>query len=174
MLELSVGAAGEACTAYGGEFIFGPTMDLSFALDIPVSEKWSLKPSLGHSILLGNTIGIMLQDSMGDSGEGYGFANVALMGQYHTSSGIILGAGPSFNITTINSTYESLEAPNNPKIKPFDYGVRALAAKDFGEKWRLGVQTNIGLRNMLIQYPEQGISGSCHFYTLSILAARLF
>ena len=90
-----------------------------------------------------------------------------------------IGFGPAVYITEGENTYYIDADPFDPrdglvKIKPWDIGVRASLTKDYGKHWSIGILTNIGLRDMLYQYPDVGITGHTHLFSLCLTVGYRF
>ena len=53
--------------------------------------------------------------------------------------------------------------------------VKGLATEfSFGLDWRIGALANVGLRDMLYQYPDVGITGHTHLFSLCFTAGYRF
>lgn len=177
VLELGAGLSVESYSA-SGKCVKGLATEFNFGLDILVDDKWSVMPEIGHNIMLGDAwYALQGYDGL-DSGV-FSFYNAAVLGRYRLDDGVAVGFGPAIYITEGKDTYYIDADPSDPreglvKIKPWDFGLRATLTKDYGKHWRLGALANIGLRNMLCQYPEFGVSGNTHLFSFCLTAGFRF
>lgn len=177
VLEIGTGLSVEANSGYG-ECVKGLATELSFGLDIRLDEKWSMMPQIGHNIMFGDAW-YLFRGYIGADYDVFSFYNASILGRYKLDDGIAVGFGPAVFITEGESTYYIDADPSDPrnslvKIKPWDFGFRASLTNEFGKHWRLGVLANIGLRDMLYQYPDFGITGHTHLFSLCITAGFRF
>ncbi len=177
VLEVGAGLSLEVLSGYG-ELMPGLATELNFGLEIRVDDKWSVMPQIGHNTMIGAAWYLFLGYVGGDI-DVYSFFNTAVLGRYKLDDGLALGFGPAFYITEGEDTYYIDSNPFDPraglvKIKPWDFGLRATVTKDYGEHWRIGALANVGLRNMLIQYPDVGISGHTYLFSYCFTAGFRF
>ena len=177
VLELGAGLSVEANSGYG-ECVKGLATEFSFGLDIRLDDKWSVMPQIGHNIMFGDAW-YLFRGYIGADYDVFSFYNAAVLGRYRLDDGVAVGFGPAIYITEGKDTYYIDADPSDPreglvKIKPWDFGLRATLTKDYGKHWRLGALANIGLRNMLCQYPEYRVSGNTHLFSFCLTAGFRF
>ena len=177
VLEIGAGLSVEANSGYG-ECVKGLATEFSFGLDIRLDDKWSVMPQIGHNIMFGDAW-YLFRRYDGFDYDVYSFYNASVLGRYKLDSGVAVGFGPAIYITEMEDAYyidADFSDPRNSlvKIKPWDFGLRAALTKDYGKHWRIGVLANVGLRNMLYQYPDVGITGHTHLFSLCFTAGFRF
>ena len=177
VLEIGTGLSVEANSGYG-ECVKGLATELSFGLDIRLDEKWSMMPQIGHNIMFGDAW-YLFRGYIGADYDVLSFYNASVLGRYKLDDGVAVGFGPAVFITEGESTYYIDADPSDPrgglvKIKPWDFGFRAALTNDYGKHWRLGVLANVGLRDMLYQHPDVGITGHTHLFSLCITGGFRF
>ena len=177
IIEIGAGLSVEADSGYG-ERVNGLATELSIGLDIRLDERWSVMPQVGHNVMFGDAW-YLFQNYVGADYDVYSFYNAAVLGRYRFGDGMSIGFGPAYYLTEGESTYYIDADPSDPrnhldKIKPWDFGVRASVAWDYGKHWRFGALANVGMRNMLCQYPEYGITGRTHLYSFCLTAGFRF
>lgn len=177
VLELGAGLSVEADSGYG-ECVKGLATEFSFGLDIRLDGKWSVMPQIGHNIMFGDAW-YLFRGYIGADYDVYSFYNASVLGRFKLDDGVAVGFGPAIYITEGKDTYYIDADPSDPreglvKIKPWDFGLRAALTKDYGKHWRIGVLANVGLRNMLYQYPDVGITGHTHLFSLCFTAGFRF
>lgn len=150
----------------------GLASELSFGIDWQLNEKLSVMPSIGGNIILGH----FLSPRDGEAFDyTHAFANAAVLFLYHTGKGISICLGPAIYCDLKKDVYFSdLEIGGKQTLNPFDYGLKAKISKDLGKHWLLGVQADLGLRNMLVQYPEYCITGTDHLYSFYVITGFRF
>lgn len=177
VLEIGAGLSVEAYSGYG-ECVKGLATELGFGLDIRLDDKWSVMPQIGHNIMFGDAW-YLFRGYVGADYDVFSFYNAAVLGRFKLNDGVAIGLGPAVYITEGKSTYYIDADPSDPrdglvKIKPWDIGLRAALTKDYGRHWRIGALANVGLRNMLCQYPDVGIAGRTHLFSLCVTAGFRF
>ena len=177
VLGIGAGLSVEADSGYG-ECVKGLATELCFGLDIRLDEKWSVMPQIGYNIMFGDAR-YFFRGYDGADSDVYSFCNAAVLGRYKLDDGVAVGFGPAIYITEGKYTYFIDADPLDPlnsltKIKPWDFGLRAALTKDYGKHWRIGAIANVGLRNMLYQYPDIGITGHTHLFSLCVTAGFRF
>ena len=177
VVEMGAGLSIENKSGYG-ETVYGLATMISVGLDIRVDEKWSIMPSVGHNTMFGDAIQLF-SGAIGSDFDVFDFFNAAILGRLHSDGGITIGFGPVAFLRAHHSTYYIDWDPDDPrngleKIKPWDLGLRATFDKELSRHWTLGAQFNAGLRNMMIQYPSAGISGTMHLFSLTFTAGYRF
>ena len=177
VLEIGAGLSVEANSGYG-ECVKGLATEFSFGLDIRLDDKWSVMPQIGHNIMFGDAL-YLFRGYIGADYDVYSFYNASILGRYKLDNGVAVGFGPAIYITEGKDTYYIDADPSDPreglvKIKPWDFGLRAALTKDYGKHWRIGALANVGLRDMLYQYPDVGITGHTHLFSLCFTAGFRF
>ncbi len=177
VLEIGAGLSLEAKSGYG-EYVKGLATELSFGLDIRLDDKWSVMPQIGHNLMIGDAW-YLIRGYIGADYDVYSFYNAAVLGRYWFGNRLAIGFGPAVYITGGKYTYYIDADPSDPrsglvKIKPWDFGLRAAFTKDYGKHWRIGALANVGLRDMLYQYPDVGITGHTHLFSLYFIAGFRF
>lgn len=177
VLEIGAGLSLEANSGYG-ECVKGLATEFSFGLDIRLDDKWSVMPQIGHNIMFGDAW-YLFRGYIGADYDVYSFYNASILGRYKLDNGVAVGFGPAIYITEGKDTYYIDADPSDPreglvKIKPWDFGLRAALTKDYGKHWRIGALANVGLRDMLYQYPDVGITGHTRLFSLCFTAGFRF
>lgn len=177
VLEIGAGLSVEANSGYG-ECVKGLATEFSFGLDIRLDDKWSVMPQIGHNIMFGDAW-YLFRGYIGADYDVYCFYNASILGRYKLDNGVAVGFGPAIYITEGKDTYYIDADPSDPreglvKIKPWDYGLRVALTKDYGKHWRIGALANVGLRDMLYQYPDVGITGHTRLFSLCFTAGFRF
>lgn len=169
VLEVGAGLSVKTNSGYG-ESVNGLATEFTLGLEIRLDDKWSVMPQIGHNLMLNDLKGLF-GDYLGGDPDYFSFYNAAVLGRYKLEDGVAIGFGPAFYIIEDKDTYYIDADPSDPrngraKLKPWDFGLRATLTKDCGKHWRIGALANVGLRNMLCQYPDAGVTGSTHLYSL--------
>ena len=177
VLEIGAGLSLEQ-NSYSGRWIPGLATEFNFGLEIRLDNKWSVMPQIGHNLMYGEVLHAVL-GYVGCDFDVYSFYNAAVLGRYRIKDGMAVGFGPAIYITGNNDTYYIDADPSDPlngrtKIKPLDLCVRTTLTWDLGEHWRIGALANIGLRNMMLQYPDIGVTGHTHLFSLCFIAGYRF
>ena len=177
VIEIGAGRSVEANSGYG-YCVPGLATELSLGLDIRIDDKWSVMPQIGHNAMFGDALHLFL-GYIGEDFDVYSFYNATILGRYWFKDDLAIGVGPAIYLTNGNDTYYIDADPSDPrngleKIKPWDFGIRAVLTKDCGKHWRIGALSNVGLRNMLYQYPEVGITGHTHLFSFCFTAGFRF
>lgn len=177
VLEVGAGLSVKTNSGYG-ESVNGLATEFTLGLEIRLDDKWSVMPQIGHNLML-NDLKSLFGDYLGGDPDYFSFYNAAVLGRYKLEDGVAIGFGPAVYITEDRDTYYIDANPSDPrnglaKLKPWDFGLRATLTKDCGKHWRIGALANIGLRNMLCQYPDAGITGQTHLFSLCFTAGFRF
>lgn len=179
-IELGAGVSYETCNGYG-EPVSGLSTSLSAGLDIMLNENWSIMPTIGQYDYTGNPKEVF----QGYEGVDYDIISMfscAVLGNYHfdvNGKKFIVGLGPALYFIENTDKYYIDWDPNDPraglaKNKSKDWGLRASFARDLRKHWTIGINGNIGLGNVLIQYPDLGITGNNHLFSLNGFVAFKF
>lgn len=177
VIEIGAGLSVEADSGYG-ECVKGLSTELSLGLDIRIDDKWSVMPQIGLNAMLGDAW-YLFRGYVGADYDVFSFFNASVLGRYRLEDGLAIGFGPAVYITEGKTTYYIDANPSDPrvglvKIKPWDIGLRASLTKDYGKHWSIGVLANAGLRDMLYQYPDVGITGHTHLFSLCLTVGYRF
>lgn len=177
VLEVGAGLSVKTNSGYG-ESVNGLATEFTLGLEICLDDKWSVMPQIGHNLML-NDLKSLFADYDGSDPDYFSFYNAAVLGRYKLKDGVAIGFGPAVYITEDRDTYYIDANPSDSrnglaKLKPWDFGLRATLTKDCGKHWRIGALANIGLRNMLCQYPDAGITGQTHLFSLCFTAGFRF
>lgn len=177
IFEIGAGASLETRNGYG-ETVGGLATELSLGLDVLFSEKWSVMPSVGHNAMIGGGFGAFVR-RVGADADFHDFINAACLFRYHDARGMTIGFGPAVHVKYHEDTYYIDADPSDhrngkEKLKPFDIALRTSITEDVGKHWLFGVRADLGLRNMLMQYPDLGISGHDHLLSLYLVAGLRF
>ena len=113
---------------------------------------------------------------VGGDPDGLSLADVFMIGRYSLPAGrstAVFGLGPQVSFVTSNDTYYIDADPNDPidgktKFKKADIGIQPSAYLEFGRHWEVGIEGCVGLRNMMIQYPEYKRTGSIRMQTFIV------
>lgn len=147
---------------YGGK-TFGASfgrghlaMRLSYRLDVPLSDSWSIMPEVGAKFF---AEGLFLMGAVGADFDGFTYLDLTVNGCYHTAGGLILGLGPMLSYTLHPDRYYVDADPSDPiagefKNKRFLLSLHPSILFDSGKRWIYGVDAEIGLNNAMIQYPQ--------------------
>lgn len=139
----------------------GLATKLSYGLDIAISPSWSIMPSIGHQIL--NEY-IFHYGMVGGDYDIFEMATFSIAPRFH-KDGVIIGLGPYCSWIHDGDTYYIDADPSDPlnnktEIGSFDYGIQPSISFDVRKHWRFGVEAEIGLPNVMIQYPEYKMTGT--------------
>ena len=157
----------------------GATLFLSYGLDVRLSDQWSLMPGAGIRFQRGQIDRI---NNDGSDPDRMCLADVFVSARYHLSSdgaGIVVGLGPAFSFDTCHDTYFIDAYPSDPvngkeKFRRCDIGLRPSITFLNGEHFQWGFEGNIGLLNVMRQYPESGHTGSIHAHYLAVTCGWRF
>ena len=157
----------------------GIVLKLSYGLDIPIAGAWSVLPGIG---LRTQVADIRHFAWKGGDPDGLAYADAFLLTRYHlpssTGSRIAIHIGPDISYELTKENYYIDWDPSDPisgkrKYKPWDLGLLTGLTFSKGPHWQFGAEANIGLRNLLIQYPAQPTVNR-HFHTLMFTCGYRF
>ena len=149
----------------------GLALKLSYGLDIPVAGAWSTLPGIGLRVQAAD---IRHFGWDGGDPDGLLYADAFLLARYHmtpsSDSRIAIHFGPDFAYELSKETYYIDADPRDPlsgkrKYKPWDLGLMTGLTFEKGAHWQFGAEATLGLRNLLIQYPDLN-PGKRHFHTV--------
>ena len=157
----------------------GAVMRLSYGLDIPVAKEWSVMTGAGIRSQLSDILHI---GWVGGDPRFISYADLFLVARYHVAGDkgqdVIFGLGPDISIVTSPDTYYIDADPNDPRngketFKRYDVGLQPSVM--FRKKhFQWGFEANIGLLNVMEQYPEFNQTGSIHFYNVMAVCGFFF
>lgn len=190
-LTLGVAASAQESNLMIGAGLFGETgnrardvfpglaLRLSYGLDFQLSEKWSVMPGAGVFARQGeiNHLGWV-----GGDPEGMTMVDAFCQLRYHFESQgdrIVLGLGPQFSYMISPDRYYIDADPNDPlggkeKFEKWDIGLQPSLIFQTGKRFQWGFEANVGLRNMLHQYPEYNVTGRVHLHNLMFICGWRF
>lgn len=150
----------------------GMGQSLSVGVDIRMNNDWSISPSVGGILMLGDAWHL-LRGYDGCDYDIISMVDCSVLAKYHFDAGgcnYAFGFGPALYFNASDEHYYIDYDPYDPraglpKNKKADIGIRLAFDNELSQHWYLGLQANAGLRNMMIQYPECGIEGSKHLFT---------
>ncbi len=152
------------------------SMRLSYGLDIPVAENWSVIPEIGAKFYWE---GVFAIGAVGADFDGFTYWDLTVSGRYHTADGIILGLGPMLSYARRQDHYYIDADPwdplnGQPKNTRFNLSLRPSVLFGCGKHWHLGAEAEIGLTNAMVQYPELHHTGTRHLHALRFVACYRF
>lgn len=158
----------------------GVVLKFSYGLDIPVAGSWSVLPGIG---LRDQAADIRHARWYGGDPDGLLYADVFTLARWHFTSAdgtrTVFCIGPDLSYELSKETYYIDADPwddlsGKRKYKPWDIGLLAGIAFEKGSHWQFGAETCLGLRNLLIQYPDLYRTGTRHFHTLMFTCGYRF
>lgn len=149
----------------GNKNTIAAAVKLGYGLDIRLDNVYSLMPTVSlRTISEGLThIGLVGADY-----DGFVSLDLGLQSKFYISqSDLFLAIGPYFSIPLYRDTYyvdydPSAPIAGLPEFKRFDIGIQPGFYFELSKHLLFGLEANIGLRNMMIQYPEFDVTGSRH------------
>ena len=153
----------------------GAVLRLSYGLDIKLGGNWSVMPGVGTRTQIGNVNRI---GSVGGDMEEMSLADFFCQARYHFESPegkrMVVYIGPQFSYSTLPDTYYIDWDPSHPlagkeKFERWDVGLQPGIVIQSGKHWQWGIEASVGLRNMLLQYPELDVTGSVHLHNLMFI-----
>ena len=157
----------------------GLSLRLSYGLDFRLDEKWSVMPGAGVFARQGeiNHLGWV-----GGDPESMTMADAFCQLRYHFEAQgdrIVLGFGPQFSYMISPDHYYIDADPNDPlggkeRFEKWDIGLQPSLIFQTGKRFQWGFEANVGLRNMLHQYPEYDVTGRVHLHNLMFICGWRF
>ena len=165
---------------------------LEYGLDIKIKDAWSVMPGVAYQSLLDKSgfKQVFLDIDYSGAESSYSSETAALfcMARYcfeFNKTRLHLGVGPQVTINTNNPANQYGVATYNPqnpngslvgkqKLQRFGFDLVPSAVFTFWNHWLVGVEASIGLRNMMIQYPEHNCTGNVHLFTLMLTTGVAF
>ena len=149
---------------------------ISYGLDIYGSDRWSVMPEIGGKIYWE---GILAIGANGADFDGFTYLDFTVSGRYHLEDGTVLGLGPMLSYTWTPDRYHPNYDPmasisGKAKNKPFNLSIRPSMTFASKGHWHLGVEAEIGLLNVMVQYPEYDQTGNRHLHAIRFFATRVF
>lgn len=157
----------------------GIVLKLSYGLDIPVAGPWSALPGIG---LRTQVADIRHFSWKGGDPDGLTYADAFLLARYHltpsSGSRIALHLGPDISYELTKENYYIDWDPRDPlsgkrKYKPWDIGILTGLTFEKGSHWQFGAEATLGLRSLLLQYPNYPTANR-HFHTLMFTCGYRF
>lgn len=170
----------------------GLSTRLEYGLDIKVKDAWSVMPGVAYQSLRDKydfkQDFLDIDYSGGESSYSSGMAALFCMARYcfeFNKTKLHLGVGPQVTINTnhpANQYGVATYNPHNPKgslvgkqkLQRFGFDLVPSAVFTFWNHWLVGVEASIGLRNMMIQYPEHNCTGNIRLFTLMFTTGVAF
>ena len=177
-LQLGAGLFGE--TGRQARDVFpGLALRLSYGLDFRLDEKWSVMPGAGVFARQGE---IHHLGWVGGDPEAMTMADVFCQLRYHFEAQgdrIVLGLGPELSYMIAPDRYYIDADPMDPrggkeKFEKWDIGLQPSLIFQTGKRFQWGFEANVGVRNMLRQYPEYNVTGRVHLHNLLFICGWRF
>ena len=175
---LGVGLFGE--TGNRADNVFpGLALRLSYGLDLRLGEKWSVMPGAG---IQARQAEINHLGWVGGDPDGMTMADAFCQIRYHyewQDTDMVFGLGPQvFYMVTPDHYYIDADPddPRNGKEKfgKWDIGLQPALIFQTRKHFQWGFEANVGLRNMLHQYPEYNVTGSVHLHSFMFVCGWRF
>ena len=162
----------------------GLALRLSYGLDIPVAEKWSLMPGAGVKGQIADFFHSGWFGYIGTDNHTMVMGDLFCSARYHIDDKkgqIVYGLGPQLLYVIVPSKYPFCVIPTSNPEKPRErdpmsgqerfhrWGIALMPSVVFqrGEHWQWGFEASIGLNNMKVQYPYHSWStGSTYLHNL--------
>ena len=177
-LMLGVGLFGE--TGNRADNVFpGLSLRLSYGLDLRLGETWSVMPGAG---IQARQAEINLLGWEGGDPDGLAMADVFCQLRYHyewEGTDMVFGLGPQVFRVIVPDHYYIDADPNDPrdgkeKFEKWDIGLQPTLIFQTRKHFQWGFEANVGLRNMLRQYPEYNVTGSVHLHSFMFVCGWRF
>ena len=149
---------------------------LSYGLDIYCSDRWSVMPEAGGKFYWEGAFAI---GAVGADFNSFSYLDFTVSARYHFENGMILGLGPMLSYTWTPDRYYIDADPSDPlnrkaKNTPLNLSLRPTLTFATAGRWRFGVEADIGLLNVMVQYPEYNRTGKCHIHAVRLFTALCF
>ena len=149
---------------------------LSYGPDIYLSEQWSVMPEVGGKFFFQ---GLFALGAVGADFDTFSYLDFTVSARYHFENGMILGLGPMLSYTWTPDRYYIDADPSDPlnrkaKNTPLNLSLRPTLTFATAGRWRFGVEAEIGLLNVMVQYPEYNRTGKCHIHAVRLFTALCF
>ena len=158
----------------------GMVLKLSYGLDIPVADAWSVLPGVG---LRDQAADIRHIGWDGGDPDGLVYADAFVLARWHFTpidgTPTVFSIGPDLSYELTKEKYYIDADPwddlsGKRKYKPWDIGLLASITFERGAHWQFGAEACLGLRNLLIQYPDLYRTGNRHFHTVMFTCGYRF
>jgi len=134
----------------------GMAMKFFYGFDVFFNENFSVMPGVGYRQLAD-----VKDHGIGSNPDWFTFLDVSMLMRYHFGTSgerFVLSLGPVYSYTLDADSYYIDADPSHglngkDKIKSFDVGICPGLAYEIGNHWRFGIEANLGLRNMKMEYP---------------------
>lgn len=158
----------------------GAVQRLSYGLDVRLGENWSVMPGAGIRSQIGEVN--LIKVPPGEDREDMSMADVFCQARYHfeaVGKAMVAYIGPQFSYMVSNDRYYIDADPSDPrggkeKFKTWDIALQPGIIFRSGKHWQWGFEASVGLRNMLRQYPEYGVSGCVRLHNLMFVCGWHF
>lgn len=152
------------------------SMRLSYGLDIPVSAAWSVMPEVGTKFCME---GLFALGAVGADFDLFSYWDFSANARYHLPGGAVLGLGPMLSYTFHQDKYYIDADPSDPlngmpKNTRVNLSLHPSVIFHTGKRWHLGAEAEIGLNNIMIQYPQYRRTGCRHLHALRFVAGIHF
>lgn len=149
---------------------------LSYGLDIYCSDRWSVMPEAGGKFYWEGAFAI---GAVGANFDSFSYLDFTVSARYHFADGMILGLGPMLSYTWTPGKYYIDADPSDPlngkaKNTPLNLSLRPSLTFATAGRWRFGVEAEIGLLNVMVQYPEYGRTGNRHIHAVRLVVGVRF
>lgn len=140
----------------------GSGFQLSYGMDVSLSDKWSLMPGIGFRGCFSPQSFL----SKGGDFDGMAYADLSLSLRYHKpASNVIFGLAPVVSYMVVPDIYYVDADPSDPlngkeTFNRADFGVRPSMTFRHGRHFQWGVEAHIGVLNAMRQYPEYNRTGA--------------
>lgn len=154
----------------------GSGFQLSYGMDVSLSDKWSLMPGIGFR----GCFPILPFYYVGGDFDGMAYADLSLSLRYHKpASNVIFGLVPVVSYMVVPDTYYVDADPSDPlngkeTFNRADFGVRPSMTFRHGRHFQWGVEAHIGILNAMRQYPEYNRTGAISMHHVMLFCGWHF
>lgn len=158
----------------------GITTRLEYGLGIGLDDSWSIMPGLGYMLSLSDINMRQVEGKDHDYFECIDMFCLARRGINVNKAKMYIGFGPQLSVNIGRPDKYFINAditdPRNGlrRFKQWNLSVIPNATFLLWNHWLIGLEGNIGLRNMMIQYPEYNTTGRVHFFHLLLTTGFQF
>ncbi len=154
----------------------GAALQLSYGLDVSLSDKWSLMPGVGFRGCFA-TPAFFLE---GGDFDGMAYADVSLSLRYHKpASKVVFGIAPVVSYLLVPDVYyvdaDPTDSLNGEEtFNRTDFGIRPSVTFRAGRHFQWGVEAHIGVLNAMRQYPEYNRTGAISVHHVMVFCGWHF
>lgn len=158
----------------------GTTTRLEYGLGIGLDDSWSIMPGLGYMLSLSDINMRQVEGNDRDYFECIDMFCLARRGINVNKAKMYIGFGPQISVNIGRPDTYFIDAditdPRNGlrRFKQWNLSVIPDVTFLLWNHWLIGLEGNIGLRNMMIQYPEYNTTGRVHFFHLLLTTGFQF